>query len=175
MLRHDSVFCVLDHHFWSNLASCFVTSSRKLLIQDWPGNYNKKNNWNWLLSANFVASTSTYAIWQNKCIAANHHHFSKHKSESLETLTLKYQNIRSIDELLALLIRERDTCDATIFFDRGLSQMFPQSVIPSSPMHPRSWIWWRDEKQTTQASTLTWQTKYPGIVYRPGGMREASE
>ena len=44
--------------------------------------------------------TSTYAICQKKCIAAIHHHFSQHKSESLETL-----NIRNSDELLALLIR----------------------------------------------------------------------
>ena len=47
-----------------------------------------------------MASTSTYAIWQNTCTAANHHQFSKHKAESLETL-----NIRNSDELLALLIR----------------------------------------------------------------------
>ena len=47
-----------------------------------------------------MASTSTYAIWQNTCTAANHHQFSNHKAESLETL-----NIRNSDELLALLIR----------------------------------------------------------------------
>ena len=64
---------------------------------------------------------------------------------------------------------------ATAFFNGNSCKISPQRVIPTSLMHLGIGPLWRDKKQTMHDFTLTWRTKYPGIVYRPGGMREAFE
>ena len=148
------------------------------MTQSWPGNYRKRQIKIRFQSTNFVASTSTYAIQQNECFAVNPHNFSKHKPNYIKVsrnCNPEFSQIYVTPMTSLLFWFDTTICAATAFFEGGSSKISPQRVIPTSPMHLGIGTLWRNKKQTMHDLTLTWRTKYPSIVYRPGGMREAFE